>query len=137
MARGKHLFPFRTEPLSPSAPMVLGPQGPGRVGRRRFFLQYSVMDRSDGMADGGSAGDPHRRRPHVSTRRPDGRSPGAPRPGEPLTRRARENAAGEPTGDGPGGPAPADVTDPGAGKTGTPGPGAGDPGSGGPGAGDP
>src|SRR5438270_8536677 len=39
MARGKHLFPFRTEPLSPSAPMVLGPQGPGRVGRRRFLLE--------------------------------------------------------------------------------------------------
>jgi hypothetical protein len=39
MARGKHLFPFRTEQLSPSAPMVLGPQGPGRVGRRRFLLQ--------------------------------------------------------------------------------------------------
>ena len=39
MARGKHLFPFRTEPLSPSAPMVLGPQGPGRVGRRRFFFE--------------------------------------------------------------------------------------------------
>src|SRR5438045_2746862 len=38
MARGKHLFPFRTEPLSPSAPMVLGSQGPGRVGRRRFLL---------------------------------------------------------------------------------------------------
>src|SRR6201985_656325 len=38
MARGKHLFPFRTEPLSPSAPMVLGPQGPGRVGRRRFIF---------------------------------------------------------------------------------------------------
>ncbi len=38
MARGKHLFPFRTEQLSPSAPMVLGSQGPGRVGRRRFFL---------------------------------------------------------------------------------------------------
>jgi hypothetical protein len=38
MARGKHLFPFRTEQLSPSAPMVLGPQGPGRVGRRRFTL---------------------------------------------------------------------------------------------------
>ena len=37
MAGGKHLFPFRTEKLSPSAPMVLGPQGPGRVGRRRFF----------------------------------------------------------------------------------------------------
>ena len=38
MARGKHLFPFRTEQLSPSAPMVLGPQGPGRVGRRRLFV---------------------------------------------------------------------------------------------------
>ena len=37
LARGKHLFPFRTEKLSPSAPMVLGPRGPGRVGRRRFF----------------------------------------------------------------------------------------------------
>jgi hypothetical protein len=37
LARGKHLFPFRTEQLSPSAPMVLGSQGPGRVGRRRFF----------------------------------------------------------------------------------------------------
>src|SRR3954469_23103014 len=37
IARGKHLFPFRTEPLSPSAPMVLGGQPPGRVGRRRFF----------------------------------------------------------------------------------------------------
>src|ERR1039457_3660455 len=40
MARGKHLFPFRTEQLSPSAPMVLGSQGPGRVGRRRFFLAH-------------------------------------------------------------------------------------------------
>ena len=29
MARGKHLFPFRTEQLSPSAPMVLGPSGLG------------------------------------------------------------------------------------------------------------
>src|SRR5437764_15407208 len=37
MARGKHLFPFRTEKLSPSAPMVLGPRGPGRVGRRRLI----------------------------------------------------------------------------------------------------
>ena len=40
IARGKHLFPFRTEKLSLSAPMVLGPKGPGRVGRRRFlFIQ--------------------------------------------------------------------------------------------------
>ena len=43
LARGKHLFPFRTEQLSPSAPMVLGSQGPGRVGRRRFFLKYSGL----------------------------------------------------------------------------------------------
>ena len=37
IARGSHLFPFRTEQLSPSAPMVLGSKGPGRVGRRRFL----------------------------------------------------------------------------------------------------
>src|SRR3954453_14319809 len=37
IARGKHLFPFRTEKLSLSAPMVLGPKGPGRVGRRRLI----------------------------------------------------------------------------------------------------
>ena len=40
LAGGKHLFPFRTEQLSPSAPMVLGPQGPGRVGRRRFIVRH-------------------------------------------------------------------------------------------------
>ena len=39
LARGKHLFPFRTEQLSPSAPMVLGLKGPGRVGRRRFIVR--------------------------------------------------------------------------------------------------
>src|SRR5215218_6186090 len=39
IARGRHLFPFRTEQLSPSAPMVLGSQGPGRVGRRRFDFE--------------------------------------------------------------------------------------------------
>src|SRR5262245_49389732 len=38
IAKGKHLFPFRTEQLSLSAPMVLGGQPPGRVGRRRFLL---------------------------------------------------------------------------------------------------
>jgi hypothetical protein len=37
IASGRHLFPFRTEQLSHSAPMVLGGQPPGRVGRRRFF----------------------------------------------------------------------------------------------------
>src|ERR1700749_1442266 len=39
IAKGRHLFPFRTEQLSLSAPMVLGGQPPGRVGRRRFFSQ--------------------------------------------------------------------------------------------------
>src|SRR3954468_22390808 len=37
IAAGVHLFPFRTEKLSPLAPMVLGGQPPGRVGRRRLF----------------------------------------------------------------------------------------------------
>ena len=37
IATGKHLFPFRTEKLSPLAPMVLGEQSPGRVGRRPFL----------------------------------------------------------------------------------------------------
>src|SRR4051794_9521275 len=45
MARGKHLFPFRTEKLSLSAPMVLGSQGPGRVGRRRFNCTRAALGR--------------------------------------------------------------------------------------------
>src|ERR1700761_6717652 len=49
MARGKHLFPFRTEPLSPSAPMVLGPQGPGRVGRRRFLSETPLAAPAGGV----------------------------------------------------------------------------------------
>ena len=40
MAWGKHLFPFRTEKLSPIAPMVLVPYGTGRVGRRRFLHHF-------------------------------------------------------------------------------------------------
>ena len=35
MAKGFHLFPYRTQKLSPSAPMVLGWTRPGRVGRCR------------------------------------------------------------------------------------------------------
>ena len=38
MAAGIHLFPFRTEKLSPSAPMVLRGKLRGRVGRRPFSL---------------------------------------------------------------------------------------------------
>ena len=38
MAAGIHLFPFRTEKLSPPAPMVLRGRLRGRVGRRPFSL---------------------------------------------------------------------------------------------------
>ncbi len=41
MAAGIHLFPFRTEKLSPSAPMVLRGGPRGRVGRRPFFVRIS------------------------------------------------------------------------------------------------
>src|SRR4051812_33106947 len=34
-----HPFPSRTRKLSPPAPMVLGGKPPGRVGRRRIFLE--------------------------------------------------------------------------------------------------
>src|SRR5207248_9725901 len=37
MAKGKHLVPFRTQKLSPSAPMVLPRRRGGRVGRCRDF----------------------------------------------------------------------------------------------------
>src|ERR1700733_14228105 len=43
IAKGRHLFPFRTEQLSLSAPMVLGGQPPGRVGRRRFFCAARAL----------------------------------------------------------------------------------------------
>lgn len=42
IAKGRHLFPFRTEQLSPTAPMVLVSQGTGRVGRRWFFLRKAT-----------------------------------------------------------------------------------------------
>src|SRR6266496_4186147 len=42
IAAGVHLFPFRTEKLSPPAPMVLGGQPPGRVGRRRITSRVAV-----------------------------------------------------------------------------------------------
>ena len=40
-SEGEHLFPFRTEKLSPSAPMVL-PDG-GRVGRRLYFTKPTPL----------------------------------------------------------------------------------------------
>jgi hypothetical protein len=59
VARGIHLFPFRTEQLSLSAPMVLGPRGPGRVGRRRFW--FSVPPRAGLGPARGEGGHPARR----------------------------------------------------------------------------
>ena len=47
MAEGFHAFPYRTRPLSLPAPMVLGPKGPGRVGRRQANNhkdRYRVID---------------------------------------------------------------------------------------------
>ena len=38
IAAGKHLFPSRTQQLSPPAPMVLPWQRGGRVGHRRVLL---------------------------------------------------------------------------------------------------
>ena len=43
IARVLHLFPFRTEKLRLSAPMVLGGRLPGRVGRRRFLYQKRAL----------------------------------------------------------------------------------------------
>ena len=39
MAKGIHLFPYRTQKLSPYAPMVLGWRRPGRVGRCRIPMR--------------------------------------------------------------------------------------------------
>ena len=43
IARGIHLFPFRTEKLSLVTPMVL--RNSGRVGSRRFSEEASVSDK--------------------------------------------------------------------------------------------
>src|SRR5215204_1531775 len=44
MAAGIHLFPFRTEKLSPPAPMVLRGRLRGRVGRRPFFFALNWLN---------------------------------------------------------------------------------------------
>ena len=75
LARGKHLFPFRTEQLSPSAPMVLGSQGPGRVGRRRFFSRCGPPVRRPVAAPCVGRAPPRLVRMMYSAARPD---PGGP-----------------------------------------------------------
>ena len=47
IATGFHLFPFRTEKLSPTAPMVLHTRG--RVGHRHFTRQASRLERDSGL----------------------------------------------------------------------------------------
>ena len=48
IAPGFHLFPFRTEKLSPVTPMVL--RNSGRVGSRRLFLKWPLHPGTDGGA---------------------------------------------------------------------------------------
>src|SRR3954452_4547054 len=62
IAAGVPLFPFRTEQLSPPAPMVLGGQPPGRVGRRRIILQKGRRKRPF-VVLGSKGGAPRRRLP--------------------------------------------------------------------------
>src|SRR5438105_15640344 len=49
IAAGKHLFPSRTQQLSPSAPMVLGWQRSGRVGHRRGLFLLPEKRRVSGV----------------------------------------------------------------------------------------
>ena len=66
MAAGKHLFPFRTEKLSPlSADGTRSSQAPGRVGRRRLYFDERPS------ADAGGLSSLFARR----GRRPSGREP--------------------------------------------------------------
>jgi hypothetical protein len=44
LAVGKHLFPFRTEKLSPLAPMVLPRHRGGRVGRHQDKNYHSLLE---------------------------------------------------------------------------------------------
>src|SRR5579864_5695758 len=55
IAAGRHLFPSRTQQLSPPAPMVLPWQRGGRVGHRRVLLLFNP-----GRASVSAAGGAHR-----------------------------------------------------------------------------
>ena len=52
MAERPHLFPFRTQKLSSSAPMVLGVQTPGRVGRSQVRYSEVAQWRSNRLLTG-------------------------------------------------------------------------------------
>ena len=70
MAEGLHLFPFRTEKLSPPAPMVLPGKPGGRVGRRPSFFESpgftpglsAFLDESGGAVHDAVAAGGHWRR---------------------------------------------------------------------------
>ena len=47
IAEGRHLFPFRTEQLSPPAPMVLPGSPGGRVGRCRDLFRKALLIRNE------------------------------------------------------------------------------------------
>ncbi len=55
IARGIHLFPFRTQKLSLLAPNVLGWKRPGRIGRCRFFIKQKSKRKRAGAAQAASA----------------------------------------------------------------------------------
>ena len=56
IAAGIHLFPFRTEKLSPPAPMVLQGRLCGRVGRRPFSFSWSAGQLVNGQLLAGAGG---------------------------------------------------------------------------------
>src|SRR5262249_46966438 len=79
LAEGSHLFPFRTEKLSPPAPMVLPGKPGGRVGRRPIrsieeprnlsvpgLLRFQIRHRATWRA---AAVEPYPRPPEVPTAR--------------------------------------------------------------------
>ena len=43
IAAGSHPFPSRTRQLSPPAPMIVGPQGPSKVGRRQIKFKKPAV----------------------------------------------------------------------------------------------
>ncbi len=100
IAAGKHLFPFRTEKLSLPAPMVLGGQPPGRVGRRRLSFEgpprrvFVVKGRLSGR--GADTRQPRDRRAAGRVRPPAraGRSEPVQHPRLPARGRARARDAG-------------------------------------------
>ena len=48
MARGPHLFPYRTQKLSLLTPMILGGKLPGKVGNRWFFY-FNLVAMAKGL----------------------------------------------------------------------------------------